>query len=324
MTDKEATNSSNSYKHTLETRQKISEACKGRIQSYETCQKISKTNKDNYSLERRNKVSEANRLRVISPKTRQKMCISQKARKIRSMTGKHHSIETKQKISKANTGRIPSFETRQKMSKSQKGKSTPIETRLKMSIAQKGQVTSLETRQKISDSMKGKGHPHSIESKAKISEANRRRVFTNEMRKNLSHGMKGKTPWNLGIPHSKKSRKKMSLSQIKQRSINNYKSVYKNTRPELAIKKILFDNDIFFIHQCHVDDIEHQYVADFYLPDHNCVVEADGTYWHNYPIGNEIDHIRTAEMKAKGYNVLRFWDGQIEEQDVLSKIQGLN
>jgi len=43
----------------------------------------------------------------------------------------------------------------------------------------------------------------------------------------------------------------------------------------------------------------------------NLVIECDGDYWHKYPIGKEIDHIRTKELIEKGFKVLRLWEHEI-------------
>lgn len=294
MTDKETTDSSKSYKHTLETRQKISNFSKGHIP----------WNKGKKGLQ-----TAWNNGIPLTDEARQKMSESLKG-KTSPMKGKKHSIEARKKMSITRKGRTP-------WNKGKKGVQTAWN---------KGISSSLETCQKISKANTG-NIPWNKGKKGVQIGWNKGTLQTLETRQKISSSLLA-NPLIKGVPKSSKTKQKMSLSAIKNicklDHSSNSKWINKNTRPELAIQKILFDNDIFFIHQCHVDDIEHQYVADFYLPDHNCVVEADGTYWHNYPIGNEIDHIRTAEMKAKGYNVLRFWDGQIEEQDVLSKIQGLN
>ena len=47
----------------------------------------------------------------------------------------------------------------------------------------------------------------------------------------------------------------------------------------------------------------------------NMIIEADGDYWHKYPEGREIDHIRNNEMKEKGYKVLRLWEHQIKDMN---------
>lgn len=63
-------------------------------------------------------------------------------------------------------------------------------------------------------------------------------------------------------------------------------------------------------------------IADFYLPDFNAIIECDGIYWHNYPIGKPNDKTQTEYLKSKGYNVFRFWETEINKdvESCLNKI----
>ena len=122
--------------HSKETRQKLSDATKGK-------------NNPNYGKhhteETRQKISDANR--NPSEETRQKLS---DARKNRAPI----SEETRQKMSDAN--RNPSEETRQKIGDAQKGKIASEETRQKLSDAGKNRAPiSEETRQKISAAGQG-------------------------------------------------------------------------------------------------------------------------------------------------------------------------
>jgi very-short-patch-repair endonuclease len=67
----------------------------------------------------------------------------------------------------------------------------------------------------------------------------------------------------------------------------------------------------FFTHQ--YMNIEHGYQCDILIPSMNMVIEADGTYWHKYPIGRDIDKIRTQELIDKGFKVLRLWEFEIRK-----------
>jgi len=67
----------------------------------------------------------------------------------------------------------------------------------------------------------------------------------------------------------------------------------------------------FFTHQ-HMN-IEHSYQCDIFIPALNMVIECDGIYWHKYPTGRDIDHIRTKELKEKGFKVLRLWEIDIKK-----------
>ena len=227
---------------------------------------------------------------------KRKISLAQKGKKKKKL-----SEETKLKISKSLKGYKFSDERKRKISKANKGKKRSEEHKRKISKAQKGKKLSTYTKQKISVLHKGK--KHSDETKLKLK---------------ASH--KGMT----GLKHSTSTKIKQSISAIKRVCNNPNKVKFINTKPELKLKTIFNKNNINFIHQYPMFDINHCYAADFYLPDYNCIVEADGIYWHNYPTGNKIDCIRTKEMKEKGYNVLRFWEGQINEEDVMSNINKLN
>jgi very-short-patch-repair endonuclease len=65
-------------------------------------------------------------------------------------------------------------------------------------------------------------------------------------------------------------------------------------------------------------DIEHGYQCDILIPSMNLVIECDGVYWHKYPIGNDIDHIRTKELLEKGFRVLRLWEHEINVMEINS------
>ena len=129
------------------TRQKISQAHKGKTLSAET----------------RRKISEAGKGRKHSPETRRKMSDAHKGKT--PWKGKKHSPETRRKISESNKGKDFSPEHRRKISQSMKG-GLPWN---------KGKKHSRETCHKMSESLKGKpawnkGKSRSAETKRKISE----------------------------------------------------------------------------------------------------------------------------------------------------------
>ena len=200
---------------------------------------------------------------------------------------------------------------------SYKGKKHSVETRRKMSEAAKGRIFSAEHRRKLSVAAKGK--KLSAETRRKLSEICKN--ISAETRRKMSENRKGNVAWNKGKLTSSETKRKQSISAIRRICNNpNKNPKFNNTVPERELKEIFTKNSIKFVHQYPMFVIKHQYAADFYLPDYNCIVEADGKYWHKYPHGKDIDHIRTKEMKDKGYTVLRFWEGQINEEDVMSKI----
>ena len=90
----------------------------------------------------------------------------------------------------------------------------------------------------------------------------------------------------------------------------------KDTRIEVKIQMFLKELGYeFFTHQ-YMKEIEHGYQCDILIPALNLVIECDGNYWHKYPIGRDIDHIRTKELIEKGFKVLRLWEYEINNMDI--------
>lgn len=103
---------------------------------------------------------------------------------------------------------------------------------------------------------------------------------------------------------SEVARRVSLLGKLKQKKFN--------TKPELKAKDILDKLKIEYIHPYPVWNIEHKYPADFYIPETNTILEVDGKYWHNYPKGNERDHIRNKELLEKNYKIIRVWEDEID------------
>lgn len=96
------------------------------------------------------------------------------------------------------------------------------------------------------------------------------------------------------------------------------------TQPEKIMCSILSKLGYKYIHHYSVLDIKHLYVADFFLINDKTIIEVDGTFWHNYPIGRPIDLQRNKELKEKGYKIIRFWENELDEnliQNVLNKCE---
>jgi len=82
---------------------------------------------------------------------------------------------------------------------------------------------------------------------------------------------------------------------------------------EIRVKEFLEKNNIPLVSQYYVKAIRDAYLADFYLPSVNTIIEVDGVYWHNMPGRKDKDIIRTKQMKHVGYKVLRFTDIEINK-----------
>jgi very-short-patch-repair endonuclease len=142
---------------------------------------------------------------------------------------------------------------------------------------------------------------------------NKNREITDEHKKNTSlSAINNKNYGFRGKKHSKKTIEKIKLFRAKQ------KIPFKDSKIELKIQRLLKNLKINF-EKHHFLDIKHSYLCDILIPSMNLVIECDGDYWHNYPIGSDIDHIRNKEIIKKGYKLLRLWERDIkllEEEDL--------
>lgn len=84
-----------------------------------------------------------------------------------------------------------------------------------------------------------------------------------------------------------------------------------DTGIELKMQDLLRQLGIEFKKHHSIAGIPHSYQCDIFIPDTRTVIECDGNYWHKHPFGLPIDHLRTAELRAAGYRVIRLWEHQI-------------
>jgi len=237
-------------------------------------------------------------------------------RQLRHLKGDANYDEIREKISKSHMGMKPSLEAIRKTSMKNKGKHIHSEEhKKKMSLLFKDRFFSEETKRKISIAKKGKkfsnehiqkirltkiGVPLSLEHRKKISLANigRRWSWDEEAKRKIT-----------GRKCSMETRMKMKEHRKHQIFPMNDTSI------EVKIQNFLKQLGIdFFTHQ--YINIEHGYQCDILIPSMNMVVECDGNYWHKYPIGKDIDHIRTKELIDKGFKVLRLWEFEIKKMGI--------
>ncbi len=122
----------------------------------------------------------------------------------------------------------------------------------------------------------------------------------------------GSIPWNKG-KNNIYSEKTKNL--IRKRRMEQIFPV-KDTVIELRIQNFLKQLGLSFLTHQHIN-IEHEYQCDIFIPSLNAVIECDGTYWHKYPEGREIDRVRTKEMIKEGFKVLRLWEKEIKSMNLI-------
>ena len=149
---------------------------------------------------------------------------------------------------------------------------------------------------------------------------------------------KENNPWNkdkIGLQNSDKKGK--SYEELYgEKNANKYKKIIKerrsrqifpvkDTKIEVKMQELLGRLGIeFYTHQ-YMKEIEHAYQCDILIPiqegiNKKTIIECFGTYWHNYPLGREIDTQRCIELRKKGWRVLVFWENEIK----VMKLSDLN
>jgi len=202
--------------------------------------------------------------------------------------------ERKRKIAKTMKKYMSKPEIKEKMKKHRE------ERKLKL-----GYINSLPTRKKISKIMKEKWKNGEISKKQKETFHDGKVKGGFETRFKKSHNYNDKR---FEVIKKLKEKRKQQILPIK------------DTKIEVKTQNFLKQLGIeFFTHQ--YMKIEHGYQCDILIPSMNMVIECDGDYWHKYPTGKEIDHIRTKELLKKGFKVLRLWEFEIKNMD-LNKFKG--
>lgn len=98
--------------------------------------------------------------------------------------------------------------------------------------------------------------------------------------------------------------------------INNPTRKFRDTSIELKIENELKKLQINYQKQVALCNIAN---VDFYLPDHNIIIQCDGCYWHNCPIhfpkSNpkriNIDKKQNIDLCKAGFILYRFWEHDI-------------
>lgn len=165
-----------------------------------------------------------------------------------------------------------------------------------------GYINSIETRKKISDTNKriGKMPPSTLGVRSPRKGKNK---YNDPSCNKISIGMKKY--------YQENPAKMLEKLKILQEARKYVVLPKKDTSIEVKIQNFLKQLQIpFFTHQ-YMKEIEHGYQCDVFIPSMNLVIECDGDYWHKYPVGCEIDHIRTSELISEGFKVLRLWECEI-------------
>ena len=83
------------------------------------------------------------------------------------------------------------------------------------------------------------------------------------------------------------------------------------TSIERKVEEVLQALGLWFIREFRIKNR----VYDFYLPDFNMLIEADGTYWHSRPESIENDSYKNSLAESMGYRLVRLTEEQINSED---------
>lgn len=114
-----------------------------------------------------------------------------------------------------------------------------------------------------------------------------------------------------------------SIKPYKEESKENIAEHYKHilevnaTYAEKLLKSFLTGKIDFEFQKIIYTDNKHFFIADFYIPSKNLIIELDGEY-HNDVKQQDKDIWRTKLLNSLGYKVIRFKNSQITESKNLS------
>ena len=118
--------------------------------------------------------------------------------------------------------------------------------------------------------------------------------------------------------HTSEGSTKPYKEEPKENTAEYYKHVLEinATYAERLLKKFLTGKIDFEFQKIIYTDNKHFFIADFYIPSKNLIIEVDGEY-HNDAKQQDKDIWRTKILKSLGYRVIRFKNKQITESNDL-------
>jgi very-short-patch-repair endonuclease len=304
-----------------EYREKITEAGAGRTHDEATKEKLSRLMKARWSdpdnrealLAQALKSLDRARSVPLSDETRQKLSESTKAQ----WSDPDQRDQMRKAISKAKEGKCAGE------ANPRYGCMLSEETKRKISEKAKGREISPETRAKISAAMVGlkpfQGRQHTDEAKNVVAEKARTRWSNPEYRARNIAAVKARA----NEPEQRRkaaerTKKLWEDPRFRKKALEALASK-KPTSLDVPVAQVLDALGIKYESQ----KIIGRCIVDFYIPDCNLIIEADGWYWHNKPEVKARDKRRDAWLRSKGYWVERICEQKIKADVDTTVIEAL-
>jgi len=207
--------------------------------------------------------------------------------------GKPMSEEQKQKISDTKKGTVAwnkglvgvytaSDEARRKMSEAQRGRKHTEETKKKIGEGNRGKIMPKDDVERRAALLRekyetqpgpfaGKNHNDASRARMKVAATEREANYTREQRVAINKAIGNSVR---GIKRTDEQKERYRASRVKWMTENPTKVI--NTAGERSIAEWLDKNRIVYQRQFVIPGLHHPY--DFYLPDHETIIEFDGAH----------------------------------------------
>ena len=185
------------------------------------------------------------------------------------------------------------------------GKRWKVKNTLKCKEAQKKRWSNVVERKKAAKRMIG--HKNTLGKHWKVKDTSKIKEVANKLdtKKKKADAIRGEKNGMFGKVYTRKERQNLREWNIKHpnKKFSNT-SIEQKVAAELIKRKINFQQNKGILSIANVD---------FYLPEHNIIIECDGDYWHSRPDTQKNDKRKTKLLQQNRFNVYRFWEHEINK-----------
>jgi hypothetical protein len=157
-------------------------------------------------------------------------------------------------------------------------------------------------------------------------------AFSQEKRRQTFNALHG-TDHNWSVPEIRQKCEDTCIKLYGKYSWEIAKGTYKrNSRIEVIIENILLLLGVSYIHSYNLTVVDITREFDFYLPDKQILIEADGDYWHANPLffkeknttqkhNEENDILKNKLALEANIKLIRFWESDIKADNFINQFR---